>query len=157
MTTTSRPAVTRGTLGFLGLTLLLAAVVGAEEKPKTVIKTEHFDKDPGWEGLNNRVALKNVPTVTQDFGYSPTNFAGKDKGEIGGRITRCAKPAYYADKIAKTLNDKLSASGTFALTASGASGGVFFGWFNAEQPGGGGRPMNSLGLDFDGERNGARL
>src|SRR5262249_26037966 len=35
--------------------------------------------------------------------------------------------------------------------------GVFFGWFNAEQPGGGGRPMNSLGLDFDGERNGARL
>src|SRR5262249_52441301 len=33
----------------------------------------------------------------------------------------------------------------------------FFGWFQSEQPGGGGRPMGSLGLDFDGEWTGARL
>ncbi|HJT76553.1 MAG TPA: hypothetical protein VJ739_05060 [Gemmataceae bacterium] len=146
-------------MGFLGLALLLPPAPGrAGDPPRTVLKTEHFDRDPGWEGFNNRVVLRHVPTVTQDFGYSPTNVAGKEKGEIGGRVQRTGRPAYYADKIAvKTLNDKLSASGTFALTASSGNSGVFFGWFNAEQPGGGGRPMNSLGLDFDGEKGGARL
>jgi hypothetical protein len=123
-----------------------------------VLKTEHFDQDPGWEGLNNRIVLKHVPTVTQDFGYSPTRFAGKEKGEIGGRVQRSGKPAYYAAKIAvKTLNDPLTASGTFALTTTSGNSGVFFGWFNAQQSGGGGRPMNSLGLDLDGEKQGARL
>jgi hypothetical protein len=123
-----------------------------------VVKTERFDRDPGWEGFNNRVVPKKIPTVTQDFGYSPTNVAGKDKGEMGGRVTRSNRPAYYADKIAvKTLNDKLSASGTFALTAPAGTSGVFFGWFHAEQPGGGGRPMGSLGLNFDGEPSGGRL
>jgi len=35
-----------------------------------------------------------------------------------------------------TLNDKLSASGTFALTGSAGSSGVFFGWFDGDQAGG---------------------
>src|SRR4051812_32528068 len=106
-----------GALCLLGLTLPVTPAVspgsrGADGRPKTVRKTERFDKDPGWEGFNNRVVPKRVPTVTQDFGHSPTNFAGKGKGEIGGRVTRCAKPAYYAGKIAvKTLNDRLTASG----------------------------------------------
>src|SRR5262249_31678297 len=113
-------------VGLLGLALLIALAAGAgaggaDDQPKPVLKTEHFDQDPGWEGFNNRVVPKRIPTVTQDFGYSPTNSAGKGKGEMGGRVTRCTKPAYYAAKITgKTLNDKLSASGTFALTASAA-------------------------------------
>lgn len=37
----------------------------------------HFDRDPGWEGFNNRLDPNRVPTVTQDFGYTPTNFASK--------------------------------------------------------------------------------
>jgi hypothetical protein len=145
--------------GLSGLALLMALAIGhADDQPTTAIKTEHFDKDPGWEGFNNRVVPAKLVTVTQDFGYSPTNFAGKEKGEIGGRIQRAGKPAYYADKIpVKTLNDKLTASGTFALTSTTGNTGVFFGWFSAEQPGSGGRPMNSLGLDFDGEPQGARL
>jgi hypothetical protein len=146
----------RVSLGY-GLLLLPISSIGADEPPKPVLKTEPFDKDPGWEGFNNRIVPKKLPKVTQDFGYSGTRFAAKDKGEIGGRITRSAKPAYYADRIVKTLKDKLSAAGTFALTASTPGSGVFFGWFNAEQPGGGGRPINSLGLDFDGENSGARL
>jgi len=126
-----------------------------------LVKEEHFDRDPGWEGFNNRVAPKRIPTVTQGFGFSPTNFAGQEKGEIGGLVTRSTTPAHYADKIAiKTLNDKLSASGTFALTASSGNSAVFFGWFNAAQPGGG-RPLNSLGLYLEGEKDregkGARL
>lgn len=137
------------------LTLLVAGILGAgigsaEDSPRTVLKTERFDRDPGWEGFNNHVEPANLRTVTQDFGWA--------KGHIGGRVTRAARPAFYADKITlKTLNDKLTASGTFAVSRSTAGSGIFFGWFNARQPGGGGRPMNSLGFDFDGEGKGARL
>ena len=145
--------------GCVGIAIVTLPAVGLTgDQSAAATKTEHFDKDPDWEGFNNRVELKKAPTVTQDFGYSATQFAGDAKGEVGGRIQRAAKPAYYADKIGvKTLNDKLTASGTFALTATSANGGLFFGWFNAQQPDDGGRPMNSLGLDFDGEKGGARL
>ncbi|MDB5303161.1 MAG: hypothetical protein JWM97_710 [Phycisphaerales bacterium] len=144
---------------FLAVAFFLSFPISrADDQPGTAQKTEQFDKDPGWEGFNNRIVPAKPVTVTQDFGYSPTNFAGKEKGEIGGRVQRAGKPAYYGDKIpVKTLNDKLTASGIFALTGSAGNTGVFFGWFNADQPGSGGRPMNSLGLDLDGEPTGARL
>ena len=51
----------------------------------------------------------------------------------------------------------MTASGTFALASTAGNTGVFFGWFNADQPGSGGRPMNSLGLQIHGERDGAGL
>jgi hypothetical protein len=138
---------------ILAVILIAAAVavMGCRlAKAATSVKEEHFDHDPGWEGVNNHVKPIKTPTVTQDYGY-------KD-GEIGGRLIRSARCTYYADKIAtKTLNDKLSASGTFRLTQSSGSSGVFFGWFNSNQPGGSGRPINSLGMDFDGEGSGGRL
>ena len=115
-------------------------------------KTEHFDADPKWDAHNNHIVPDHVKSVTQDFGYD-------DKGAIGGRVTRAAKPAYCAlplDKP-KTLNDKLTASGTFALTQTSSGGGAFFGWFNAKQPEGGGRPIGSLGLHLDTEKAGGRL
>jgi hypothetical protein len=143
------------------LVCLLAVAAGngrSDDQPKPALKAESFDKDPGWEGHNNRIVPTKVPTVTQDFGYSKTNFTGKAAGELGGQIARAAEPAYYADKIGPvTLDDKLSASGTFALTKSTAGGGIFFGFFRAEQPVGGGRPTGSLGLNMDCERGGARL
>ena len=130
-------------------------VLGAGE---VFLKAESFDHDPGWEGHNNRIVPAKPVTVKQDFGYSPTNFAGKASGELGGRVQRCTTPASYAVEITpKTLNDKLSASGTFALTASQPGAGLFFGFFNATQPGGSGRPIGSLGMDFDFEGNGGRL
>ena len=143
--------------------LLVTLAVGAgngrpDDQPKSALKTESFDKDPGWEGHNNRVVPKKLPTVIQDFGYSTTNFAAKEKGELGGLITRAAEPAYYADKIGPvTLDDKLSASGTFTITKTTSGSGIFFGFFRAEQPGAGGRPTGSLGLNMDCERRGARL
>src|SRR5581483_4207298 len=98
------------------------------------------------------------PTVVQDFGYSKTHFAGQAAGELGGRVTRASAPAYYADKIGPvTLDQPLSAAGTFALTKTTPGAGIFFGFFRAEQPGAGGRPTASLGLDFDCEHSGARL
>jgi hypothetical protein len=150
-------------VSLLCLALLVALAVGAGDggvgdQPKTPLKTESFDKDPGWEGHNNRIVPERAPTVTQDFGYSKTNFAGKAAGEMGGRITRASEPAYYADRIGPvTLDDKLSATGTFALTKTSPGGGIFFGFFRAEQPGGGGRPIGSLGMNMDCEHAGARL
>jgi len=89
---------------LLCLTLLVPLAVGAgggaDGQPKTVLKTERFDRDPGWEGFNNRVVLTKVPTVTQDFGHSLTAFASKDKGEVGGRVNRSTTPASYAARIA---------------------------------------------------------
>lgn len=142
------------------VSLLVAFKLGAAaEQPKSgIIKSESFDKDPGWEGHNNHIVPERVPTVVQDFGFSATNHAGKEKGELGGRVTRASEPAFYADKIGPvTLDDKFSASGSFAITSTTPGGGVFFGFFRAEQPGGGGRPTGSLGLDLDSEHSGARL
>ncbi|GEP42879.1 hypothetical protein BGE01nite_21700 [Brevifollis gellanilyticus] len=137
------------------MTVLVGSLVGAEP---VSVKTETFDRDPGWEGHNNHIIPKNVLMVKQDFGFSPTNFAGKGAGELGGRIQRSTTPAYYAKEIpVKTLNDSFSASGSFALTKSEGGAGVFFGFFNSNQPGGSGRPIGSLGLDFDFEGKGGRL
>jgi len=143
----------------LGLTLLLTATTSAlaQDGSKTTTRTERFDRDPGWDSRNNNLLPKTLPTVTQDFGYSRTHFAGQEAGELGGRVWRTFVPAYYADRVSpKTLKDKLSASGMFAFTATSGSAGLFFGWFNSKQPGGS-RPINSLGMDFDAEAHGARL
>ena len=135
------------------------ALTAAEPQLKTILKTETFDHDPGWEGHNNRIVPKQVFLVRQDFGYSATHFAGKSVGEIGGRIQRSTTPASSASALtpARTLDDKFTASGSFAITASQPGAGVFFGFFNSRQPGGSGRPIGSLGLDFDFEGSGGRL
>jgi hypothetical protein len=139
--------------------LLIVAPFAAALAAAPVMKSESFDRDPGWEAHNNRIVPLDVPTIVQDFGYSPaTNVAGKAAGEMGGRVTRAAEPAYCADKIgARSLDDKLSASGTFALTKTAGSAGLFFGFFRAAQAGATGRPIASLGMDIDCERGGARL
>ena len=134
----------------------------ADEPPTSgrasTAKTEHFDHDPGWEGRNNRVIPKEYLTVVQAFGYSQTHFAGAAAGEMGGQVWRASEPAYYGDKIGpRTLADRLSASGTFALTKTSPGSGLFFGFFRAQQPGAGGRPIGSLGMHLDCERSGARL
>jgi len=115
-----------------------------QARPKLVQKTERFEADPGWEGFNNRVPPKKGQIVKQDFGYSPTHFAGRAAGEVGGVIQRSTTPASYAVQIApRSLNDKLTAAGTFAITASHPGAGVFFGFFNSQQPGGSGRPFGA--------------
>jgi lysophospholipase L1-like esterase len=122
------------------------------------LKTESFDSDPGWEGHNNRLPPEKPLVVRQDFGHSPTNHAGATPGEVGGHIQRSTTPAQYAAEIpAKTLAEPFSASGSFAVTASEGGAGVFFGFFHSKQPGGSGRPVGSLGLDFDFEGSGGRL
>jgi len=149
----------RFVLPFCTALALESLPVSFAESTPPPLKTEHFDHDPGWEGYNNHLPPKKSATVKQDFGYSPTNFAGKAAGEMGGDIQRATKPASYAAALtpAKTLETKLSASGSFAVTGVHGGGGVFFGFFNSKQPGGSGRPIGSLGLDFDFESHGGRL
>src|SRR4051812_15119432 len=139
----------------------IAAVVcpvSAEERPVPVMRTGSFDRDPGWDAHNNRIVPAKYPTIVQDFGFGRTNVAGKAPGEMGGQVWRASEPAYYAARIGpRTLDDRLSASGTFALTKTTSGGGMFFGFFRAEQPGAGGRPIASLDMHLDCERGGARL
>lgn len=122
------------------------------------MRTESFDREPGWEAHNNRIIPREYPMVVQDFGYSKSNFTGKAAGEMGGQVSRASEPAYYGAKIGpKSLDDRLSASGSFAITKTTPGSGIFFGFFKAEQPGASGRPVGSLGMNMDCEASGARL
>ncbi len=155
------PAVVRS-MALLAMASMLAKSVqillAADQAPSTC-KSEHFDHDPDWEGYNNRNVPKEARMVEQDFGYSKTQFASKSPGEIGGRIERASTPASYAAPLlpAKTLDDKLSASGTFTASSGKGAGGAFFGFFNSQQPGASGRPIGSLGMDIGIRKNGGRL
>src|SRR5207244_2949378 len=102
---------------FLLAVFLLAVLVSQataaepEKNAERVLrqKTEQFDKDPAWDGQNNRVQVEKPNPVIQDFGYSPTNHAGgKAAGEIGGRIQRSTTSAFYGMRLEKpkTMNDK---------------------------------------------------
>src|SRR5262245_49904399 len=116
-----RNLVTR-TIVVILLALWGSAAAGEE-------RTERFDKDPGWDGHNNRSAQPR--TVTQDFGYSKTNHAGQAVGEIGGFLTPAAEPAFYAKKIpARTFDDALTASGT--LACDGRPTHLLIAFFNAD-------------------------
>src|SRR5690242_6961853 len=123
------------------LTIALIIISSLARTARAGERTQSFDADPKWDGANNRIDSKAPRKVTQDFGYSATNFAGNGAGEMGGIVSRASESSYYAAKIApKTLDDKLSASGTFALTQSSSGSGIFFGFFNAAQQGASGRP-----------------
>jgi hypothetical protein len=113
-------------------------------------KIASFDFDPGWESYRNRLLPDPPPRVRQDFGLRSTNFAkGKSPGEVGGWIQRSITPAYFAKPISdKTLHDKLTASGTFAVTHAEGGSGMLFGWFNDKSRGW--RTPNSLAFRIDG-------
>jgi hypothetical protein len=113
---------------FIGILVLVIGqgVAGASQRERL----ERFDRDPGWEGRNNRPAVPVTRAIRQNFGYSRTGNNGDLPGEVGGQITPAAEPAYYAKKLApETLNDTLSASGT--LVFAGPKGHVLLGFFNA--------------------------
>ena len=127
--------------------LLFSTVVFAQEATQ---RSEDFSADPGWEGKANRIDPADARTVVQDFGYSRTNYAGSDTaGEIGGRISRSLTPATYAKIIpTKTLNDRLTASGKFAVAQADGGSGTLIGWFNNASRGW--RTPNSMAFRLDG-------
>jgi hypothetical protein len=93
-------------------------------------RSEHFDRDPGWDGHNNRARSPEARTIRQDFGYSATAHNGGRAGELGGFITPTAEPAYVARGIKpRTFNDPFSASGK--VVCAGRQFHVLLGFFNA--------------------------
>ena len=99
-------------------------------------RTQAFDRDPGWDGHNNRSTAHRHRPVRQDFGWSRTANAGGRAGEVGGHITPDALPAYYAKSFpAKSFNDRLTASGTVVVASSGtvdhSTGNTLLGFFNS--------------------------
>lgn len=95
----------------------------------------HFDfrSDPGWAGEGNVVEIdQTVVRPFHQFGYSASNHAGGDQGELGGIIWRDEQPGYYGASVGElTLDDRLQASGTLALRSAGADSAVYLGWFNS--------------------------
>jgi hypothetical protein len=130
-------------LGFIIISLfcycgtLLFAWTGESGKSDIVTIHQDFSKDPHWEGVNNRVQCENCPTITQDFGWKPTNHNGDGVGEIGGIIWKSTTPAYYAMPIGPfSFKDKLTASGKIAAIPPPEEGfGFYIGFFNSERQG----------------------
>jgi hypothetical protein len=114
-------------ISLSGLIAIICLGVSAAGKDRV----ERFDKDPGWEGRNNRPSTPPKRFIQQDFGYSPrTANAGGKAGEVGGLITAAAEPAWYARKLgAKSFADPLTASGR--LRCKGRQFHVLLGFFNS--------------------------
>ncbi len=123
---------------ILSLALLSIPCCEAANAPRgeLVQIREDFSADPGWDGWQNRVECGDCPTITQDFGWSPTSHFGGKPGEIGGVIWKSTTPAWYAMPIGKPLSfkDSFSASGRIVVMPP-APGDAYFGFFGAERPG----------------------
>ncbi|MDZ4857677.1 MAG: hypothetical protein SGI88_01740 [Candidatus Hydrogenedentes bacterium] len=90
-------------------------------------RTEPFDSNPEWDGMNNRSTGEMRPVV-QDFGYVAP--VGSEGGQIGGMLTPDGHPAYYAKKIPEANFDTpLNASGN--MTIKKGAGNFLLGFFNA--------------------------
>lgn len=126
--------------------------------------TESFDKDPNWEGRDNRRKYETAIIRPQfDFGFRPTHFAGGARaGELGGVIYRgdCRYPekmAYYGDRLNDlTLDKPLRASGKVSLKRGVTDSGVLIGFFHSKdstavtQSQASGIPRSFLGISTDG-------
>jgi hypothetical protein len=125
---------TASLVDLLGAPSLPGAAAGGASP---LVKTENFDRDPGWDGHNNRSRFPPPRTVRQDFGWSSTSHTGRARGEIGGFVCPAAEPAYYAKTIpARSFDDTLSASGTLVVFPGGTledgAGNTLVGFFNAD-------------------------
>lgn len=141
----------------LAATLAVVAAAAPAGSPASVrasrLKTERFDADPRWDGERNRIAAP-VQVKRQDFGYQP-GPAGRRHGRIGGVVWRSLTPSFYGMRLRpQSLEDRLSASGTLALTQAKTTVGyqngstIFIGFFNRCERGW--RPVNFLGFRLEG-------
>src|SRR6516162_8715972 len=106
----------------------------AQSDNRTQMKTESFDHDPGWLGVNNRAARMREPvSVRQDFGFSVAtgHAGGKSPGEIGGFISPAGEIAFYGKVIDPTNLDRpLAAAGTMNIGQGSTH--LLLGFFNSQ-------------------------
>jgi hypothetical protein len=134
--------------GFrLALALAFAWILPswAQEPPQRV---EDFAANPQWDSYRSHLLPTPLPITRQDFGWRAAQSGGGG-GAIGGWIQRSLTPAWFAKVIpTRTLHDKLSAAGTFAVTRDDSNSGTLFGWFHDSSRGW--RTPNSLVFRIDG-------
>jgi hypothetical protein len=98
-----------------------------------------LSQDPYWDGRGNRVTfIERDFHARQNFGYSQTNWAGNNPGEIGGRFygTEVKDPShgFYADDVGKlTLEDPVEFSGMVCFTEGAVDGRMLVGYFNRKE------------------------
>ena len=113
-----------------------------------------FASDPKWESIGSHASFEDHDLVSDhNFGYSETNFAGGEKGEIGGTIWRSERlPAWYADSVGPLdLSKPLHASGKITLKIGAPDSGVLLGWFNSNGKDAESKePNNFLGAHIEG-------
>ncbi len=116
---------------------------------------ESFDTDPGWDAEGNqRTYPARIVRPWFDFGYSETDHAGDDRGEMGGTIFRGDYRyehaiAFYGDRIGPlTLAAPLEATGRVAMLRSISDAGVLIGWFHSELSVTGGTDKSTIPRDF---------
>jgi hypothetical protein len=123
---------------------------------------DEFAVDPKWEAKGNADVFEDpVLYGTNDFGYSPTSFAGGKPGEIGGRFWRveASEPhlkGYYGGNVGKlTLADRLEARGKIAIRRFSIDSGMHIGFFSST--GQGWPPNNFVGVYLDSYTSGGRF
>lgn len=115
---------------LLAATSLTSGARTATPAPALQLSTQSFDHDPGWDGHNNRLPVKETRQIRQDFGYSRTSHTSETAGEVGGLIYPAAEPASYGQPFGpKSLEQPFSASGTLVVEKGG--GNSLFGFYNA--------------------------
>ena len=126
-----RPGV--NLLCLVGIVTATVATLPSGTAAEPLVKAESFDRDPKWDGVNNRPADRGDQPVEvrQDFGFSPTSHAGGGPGEMGGLVHAAAEPAWYGTVIdPRSFDQPLSASGTVAVADGGTN--LLIGFFNAD-------------------------
>lgn len=130
---------------YVGCCLCVAILTLAAQAQDLTRRFEDFTKDPGWESYRSQLLPNPIPVTRQDFGLRSLETGPA----IGGWVQRSITPAWFAKAIpTRTVTNKLSASGKFAVTNDAGSSGVLFGWFN--QTSRGRRTPNSLTFRIDG-------
>jgi hypothetical protein len=138
--------------------LALLLCVAADDRG---MRRPALDRDPGWEGVRNRVPTE-LRRKRQDFGYVAP--AGGAAGAVGGTVWRAIEPAYYGKVVGPfSFDDRLSCSGTLSLRAATATVGwqngssIFVGFFDHRAQGW--RPVNFVGFRLEGynEPDGATI
>ncbi|MCR4315833.1 MAG: hypothetical protein NUW37_05715 [Planctomycetes bacterium] len=118
-------------------------------------KTFDFSSDPRWESRRaNETYEENVLRAFQDYGFSPTNFAGGEPGEIGGIIWRWEKEygvSYYATSVKDlSLEMPLLFSGFINFRRGATDSGFLFGFFDKDLAYTAYKPLGFLGVAVEG-------
>jgi hypothetical protein len=103
-------------------------------------RAEDLSRDPQWEGIGNRARYPEPAQYgANDFGFSPSNHAGGNAGELGGRFYSCnpsehESKGYYGDRVGRlTLDHRLSARGKFVAREFSTDSSFALGWFSSHK------------------------